>query len=222
MTTSGSITGIILAAGMSTRLGRPKQLLKVGGEFIINRVVDAALNSGLEKIIVVLGHRHREIQVAMGARLTVPRLKVVINRDYRRGQSHSLRCGVQAIRSDCAACMFMVADQPLLDAGTIDLLIERFRLSASEICVPLCRGKRQSPTLFSSRYYDRLLAITGDIGARGIIAAEPESVLLVEIDRQDVFRDIDTPADLARMETLFQKSRQVSHQAREDHQDDHA
>ena len=222
MSTKSPIAGVVLAAGMSQRFGRPKQLLRLGGEFIINRVVDAALNSHLAKVIVVLGHCRREIRAVMGDRLKAPRLDLVINRDYRQGLSRSLNCGVRAIRSGYGACMFLPADQPLLDAGTINLLIEHYRLSDRDICVPLCRGRRKTPTLFSRCYYDRLLNITGDTGARAIIARRPEEVLFVEIDRPDAFRDVDTPEDLARVAALFQKSRQVGHQSREDHQDDHA
>ncbi len=222
MTSTSPIAGIIMAAGMSKRFGQPKQLLQIGGEFIINRVVDAALSSDLDKVSVVLGHCRNEIRAAMGDRLKAPHLDLVINRDYRQGLSRSLNCGVRAIRSGYAACLFLPADQPLLDADTINLLIERFRLSGKGICVPLCRGERKTPTLFSHRYYDRLLSITGDTGARAIIAKRPEDVLLVEFDRADTFQDVDTPEDLARIETLFQKSRKVRHQSREEHQDDHA
>ncbi len=221
MTATDPIAGIVLAAGLSKRFGQPKQLLQIGREFIINRVVDAALNSHLDKVVVVLGHHHHEIQAVMGARLNVPRLDLVINRDYRRGLSRSLNCGVRTIRSGYAACMFLLADQPLLDAATINQLIACFRLSDKDICVPLCRGKRKTPTLFANHHFDRLLRITGDIGARAIIAEQPEKVLFVEIGRPDIFQDVDTPEDLARIETLFQKSRQVRHQSREEHQDDH-
>ncbi len=221
MTATGPIAGIVLAAGMSKRFGQPKQLLQVGGEFIINRVVDAALNSRLDKVSVVLGHHHHEIQTVMGDRLKAPRCDLVINPEYHRGLSRSLNYGVRAIRSDYAACMFLLADQPLLDAATINQLIERFQSSDKGICVPLCRGKRKNPTLFAGHYFDRLLHVTGDTGARAIIDAQPEKVLFVEIDQPDTFQDVDTPEDLARIEALFQKSRKVRYQSREDHQDDH-
>jgi molybdenum cofactor cytidylyltransferase len=117
--------------------------------------------------------------------------------------------------------MFLLADQPLLEADTINLLIGRFRNSDRGICVPQCRGERKNPTLFSDRYYDRLLNITGDTGARGIITSQPDDVLRVAVDRPEIFLDVDAPDDLARVDALFQKSRQVRHQTREDHQDDH-
>ncbi len=221
MPNTGPIAGIVLAAGMSRRLGRPKQLLKIGDAYILNRVVDAALKSELDNVTLVLGHCRDEIQAILGERLNAPRLKLVRNPDYRRGQSRSLHHGVRAVRSGFPACMFILADQPLLDTATINLLIEHFYRSDRGICVPRCHGQRKNPTLFNSTYYNRLLSISGDTGARGIIASQPEDVLYIDVERPDVFLDVDTPEDLVRVETLFQKSRQVEHKAREDHQNDH-
>jgi len=117
--------------------------------------------------------------------------------------------------------MFILADQPLLDSATINLLIEHFRQSDRGICVPRCHGQRKNPTLFSAAYFDRLLSISGDTGARGIVAAHPGDLLFVDVERPDIFLDVDTPEDLDRVAALFQKSRQIEHEAREDHQDDH-
>ncbi|MBW2370443.1 MAG: nucleotidyltransferase family protein [Deltaproteobacteria bacterium] len=203
MTATDRITGIILAAGMSKRLGKPKQLLKIGGEFIINRVVDTALESHLDTVVLILGHRHADILPVLGDRLKTPNLKVEINRDYRKGMSQSLRCGVLSVKSRYDAIMFLLGDQPLLDSETIDHLIEQYRSSDKPICVPLCRGERKNPTLFSSRYYDSLLNIQGDTGARAIIKNQPEDVLFVEINRPELFLDVDTPGDLQKAEALF-------------------
>lgn len=221
MTPKDPIAGIILAAGMSKRFGSPKQLLKVGGEFIINRVVDAALNSLLDSVTLVLGHCHEQILPVLGARAGAPDLKVVIIHDYREGLSRSLHRGVLSIRSHYSACMFLLGDQPLLTPETINHLIAQYRLSAKDICVPLYREKRKNPTLFSRRYYDRLLAIEGDVGARAIIDDEPEKVLFVPTDRPNDFQDVDTPDDLVLAESLFQEIRKIQHQVRKDHQDDH-
>lgn len=207
MPNPGPIAGIILAAGMSRRLGRPKQLLKIGAEYIINRVVDAALKSDLDDVTLVLGYRRDEIQAVLGERLKAPRLRLVPNPEYRLGQSRSLYYGVRAVRASFPACMFILADQPLLDSATINLLIDHFQRSDRGICVPRCHGQRKNPTLFSSPYYNRLLSITGDTGARGIIAAHPEDVLFVDVERPTIFLDVDTPKDLDRVEALFQKSR---------------
>jgi len=221
MPNTGPIAGIVLAAGMSRRFGRPKQILKIGAEYIINRVVDAALNSDLDNVTLVLGPYRDEIQAILGARLNAPRLRLVRNPDYRRGQSRSLHHGVRAVRSGFPACMFILADQPLLDSATINLLIARFYRSERGICVPRCHGQRKNPTLFNAHYYDHLLGISGDTGARGIISAQSEDVLFVDVERPELFLDVDTPEDLVQVETLFQKSRQIEHEPREDHQDDH-
>jgi len=98
MPNSGPIAGIILAAGMSRRFGRPKQLLKIGDEYILNRVVDAALQSDLDTATLVLGPCRDEIQTVLGERLSASRLKLVHNPDYRHGQSRSLHHGVRAVR----------------------------------------------------------------------------------------------------------------------------
>ena len=192
--------GIILAAGMSHRFGRPKQLLKLKNKHLIEWVLDAALASRLDKVVLVLGHEHAKILQALGAKTNLPRLQIVINRRYQEGQSRSLQAGLKMVYKAYYSAMFLLGDQPRVQSRTIDDLLARFWYSEKNICVPVHRGKRGNPTLFSRAMYCRLMAINGDFGARNIIREESKQVLFVEVDDPAEFVDIDTPGDIAKIQ----------------------
>ncbi len=187
--------GVILAAGMSRRLGRPKQLIPLEGKLLIEHVLDAALASRLDAVFLVLGDRAPQIFAALGAKLKHPRLHVVVNKRYSEGLSSSLHAGLQKARR-FASVMFLLGDQPRVTGSFIDLLIDRFQASEKEICVPVYRGKRGNPTLFGQSFYGALMALSGDIGARELIASNSDRVLEVEVQDPGVFLDIDTASDL--------------------------
>lgn len=195
--------GIILAGGSSTRFGRPKQLLKLKGKYLLEYVLTAALESELNHVVLVLGHDHQNILQALGACTIHERLQVVINHRYLEGQSRSLQAGLLKIRQTFPSVMFLLGDQPLLDSNTIDHMLDRFRYSGKDICVPVCKGKRGNPTIFNRVLYDQLLAIEGDIGARNIIRANPERVLYLEMNDPLCFFDIDSQKDLTNLQLLL-------------------
>jgi molybdenum cofactor cytidylyltransferase len=190
-----STAGIILAAGMSKRFGRTKQLLKLDSKYLIELVLDAALDSRLSKVVLVLGHEHQRIMQALGPKIDRPRLQVVINRRYRRGQSQSLQAGLSAVYQHFHSAMFLLGDQPRLRPVVIDHLLECFWKSQKSICVPVYRGIRGNPTIFRRSMYCKLMAIEGDVGARNVIRENPHCVLNVELDNPACFKDIDLPAD---------------------------
>jgi molybdenum cofactor cytidylyltransferase len=191
--------GVVLAAGMSVRLGRPKQLVEVGGKPMLARVLGAALSSALEAVTLVLGHEAEGIKGALEKDLSDPRLRTLLNPEYREGISSSLRAGLLPLVDDFPSVMFLLGDQPFMDARTINLLLERFWSSDKDICVPVCQGERGNPVVFSRRFYGEILELTGDTGARGIIRANPERVLQVEIQDPRYFLDIDLEEDARRL-----------------------
>jgi len=198
--------GIILAAGMSTRFGGPKQLQKLKDRYLLDWVLDAALGSQLEGLILVLGHHFETICTALGDSLHHPSLKVVNNPHYREGLSTSLRTGLSHLQHDFSSVMFLLADQPLLNSDNIDLLLARFHESQKDICVPIYQGRRGNPTLFSRNLYHQIEQLTGDVGARDIILTHPDRVLRVEIESPFIFSDIDTPGDLAALKKRLSQS----------------
>jgi molybdenum cofactor cytidylyltransferase len=192
--------GVILAAGMSLRFGRPKQLLEIGDKYILEWVLDAALASRLAKVVLVLGHEHAKILQALETWAELPGLQIVINHRYSEGQSRSLQTGLSVIQKAFGSVMFLLGDQPRLQSGTIDYLLESYWDSEKQIAVPVYRQQRGNPTIFSRAMYCRLMAIRGDIGARDVIIENPAKVLSIEVDDAAEFVDIDTPADLAKIQ----------------------
>jgi molybdenum cofactor cytidylyltransferase len=195
--------GIILAGGSSTRFGRPKQLLKLRGKYLLEYVLNTALESKLNHVVLVLGHEHQKILQTLGNCTTHERLQLVINHHYLEGQSRSLKTGLLKIRNTFPAVMFLLGDQPMLDSITIDHLLDKFGHSDKDICVPVCNGKRRNPAIFNRVFFDQLMEIEGDIGARDIIRANPDSVLYVEMNNPLCFVDIDSQKDFENFQLLL-------------------
>ena len=191
--------GIVLAAGMSTRLGQPKHLIKAGGKTLLARVVAAALESELAEVVLVLGPEADKVLAALGALGDHERLRTVVNEKYREGMASSLQAGLAAVQDQYPAVMFLLGDQPLIDVGSINYLLHRFWSSDKDICVPIQGARRGNPVCFARRFYEQILSIRGDKGAREIIATHPEDVLQVEIDNPSFFLDIDCAEDLERL-----------------------
>ncbi len=188
--------GIILAAGESVRFGRSKQLIKLKGKYLIEWVLDAALNSRLQTVVLVLGHEHQEILQALGKKTEHARLTTKINPDYRSGQSTSLKAGLLSVRNSFGAVMYLLGDQPLVSAEIIDRMLGQFEQSEKEICVPVYRAQRGNPVIFRRSLFDDLMQVSGDIGARNIIRDNSERTHYIEIDNPLCFSDIDTVEDL--------------------------
>jgi molybdenum cofactor cytidylyltransferase len=166
-------------------------------------VLDATLGSKLDRVVLVLGHNHQAIQRILARSSNNSQLHIVLNNNYPKGQSSSLHAGLKEIQDEFPAVMFLLGDQPMVDSKTIDCLLDQFQHSEKEICVPTYHEKRGNPVIFSSRFYDQILDIKGDKGAREIIRMHPKMILKVEIDNPLCFFDIDTLEDLAKLDKLI-------------------
>ncbi|MEW5909782.1 MAG: nucleotidyltransferase family protein [Thermodesulfobacteriota bacterium] len=194
--------GIILAAGMSNRMNYPKQLIRFKEKFLIEHVLDASLESQLAVVVLVLGHQHHTILDALGEKIRRSRLKIEINSEYQEGMSSSIRTGLREVERRFPSVMFLLGDQPLVDAGFINRLLDQFWTSDKSICVPVFQGKRRNPTLFTRRWYDALLKIVGDVGARHLIESNPKELLQVDVEDAYRFQDIDTESDAAILKAM--------------------
>jgi len=201
--------GIILAAGESKRFGEPKQLLRLSGRFLIEWVLQAALESNLDLVVLVLGCEQDRIRNSLLKWTAHPKCVVRVNPDHRHGLSTSLKAGLASIEHDFPSAMFLLGDQPMVNAALIDLLLRRFAQSDKSICVPSHRGARGNPVLFASSHYPAILRLFGDTGARDLITAHPEQVLAVEIPDPIVFLDIDRREDVEKMVAVLESQLNV-------------
>jgi molybdenum cofactor cytidylyltransferase len=188
------IAAVVLAAGASRRFGGHKLLAPVHGWPLVRLVVEQVLASGVERVFVVLGRDAGAVRRALDG---LP-VEFVANPDYADGMSTSLRCGIEALPPDASAVVIALGDQPLPSPSIIDGLIEAFRASGRPVVVPVYAGERGNPVLFGAPLFAELLEITGDRGARAVIARHPERVEAVPFPFAPPL-DVDTPADFERL-----------------------
>lgn len=187
------ITAIVLAAGVSSRMGTPKQLLIYQGRPLLRHVVENLLKSQVDEIIVVLGHQGAEVAEALKG---LP-VRIIINQDYGSGQSTSVKAGLQALpasEGDLRGVLFFLGDQPFVKPETINLLIDHYRQQGG-IIAPYYQGTRGNPVLFDQKFFAEFQVLTGDVGAREIISRHPEDLKKVDVPDRGVLQDIDTPED---------------------------
>ncbi len=185
--------GVVLAAGSSRRMGRPKQLLDFGGRPLLEMVVGQANDSQLHEVYVVLGAKADEIQ----ARVDFGRAHVVVNPDHESGMASSLRAGLSALEDDVEAAMVILGDQPD-GAGRIDRLLELERESGLPAAALSFGGLLHPPVLLRRELWGDLMALEGDVGCRAIIRARPELVAKLDVDGLKHPVDVDTPEDYRR------------------------
>jgi molybdenum cofactor cytidylyltransferase len=188
----GQIVGIILAAGMSRRLGRPKQLLDLGGKPLIAHVVQRALASQLDSVIVVTGHAGDEVARALDG----VDVRIVVNEAFADGQGTSFVAGVTAA-DDADAIVVLLGDQPLISVESINNVVLHRRSSERTPPIPpivmTSYGKISShPTLIGRELFGELLLVTGDQGAREVIRAHRDEVVTIPGDQDAPPADIDT------------------------------
>ncbi len=185
------IAGIILAAGRGVRMGKIKQLMPINRIPMLQHVINAALASRLDHVIVVLGHAGLEIREAVD----LSRVTVVENPDYQKGQSSSLKVGLQALNPAINAALFLLADQPSVDSETINQLIDAYQPDKPPILRPSFEGKPGNPVLMGKTVFSRLLELEGDQGGKGVFRFFQDRMKEVPVQHRGIHTDLDTPED---------------------------
>jgi molybdenum cofactor cytidylyltransferase len=184
------IAGVVLAAGLSRRMGRRKLLLDLGGQPVIRRAVEGVAGSGVDELVVVVPPDHADIAAALSG----IRYRLAVNPAPETGQAGSVVAGIAALGPAVRAALVALGDQPTVPRAVLLGLLSAYRATARTIVAPRYREGRGNPVLFDASVFPELLRLTGDAGARGIIEADPARVALVSFDLP-MPPDIDTPED---------------------------
>jgi molybdenum cofactor cytidylyltransferase len=172
------IAGLVLAAGLSRRMGQPKLLLPLGGRPVIRWSVERVLEAGVGPVIVVAGHERAAIEAVLSG---LP-VRVVANPEPEAGQGRSIAVGVAALPADSEAVLVALGDQPDVPREVVAALVAALRRGGAMVAAPVYREGQGTPVLFARRVFPELLALSGDRGARAVVERDPGRVALVALD----------------------------------------
>jgi molybdenum cofactor cytidylyltransferase len=184
-----SVGGVVLAAGASTRFGRNKLLLHLNGDSLARRAAKAALEGGLDPVVVVLGHDADRI----GQELSGLPVRTIVNADHARGMNTSLRAGVGAVPKDVAAVVVLLADMPFVTGDMIALLVQSYRQTHAPLVASDYEGVHAPPTLYARPLFPELGGSEGDGCGKRVIKRHADEAVrvswpaarLADVDREE-------------------------------------
>lgn len=188
------IAAIVLAAGLSRRMGKPKLLLDLRGKPVIRHTTERVLAAGIQHVLVVVGPQHD----ALGHALDGLRVRLVINPTPEAGQGSSVSAGIRALPVGTTAALVVLGDQPGLSLDVIGALIDALRLPGKTIAAPCYADGLGNPVLFAAEVFPELLDLPGDRGARAVVEKGALRLAVVDV-ASPMPSDLDTPEDYERL-----------------------
>ena len=198
------VAAVVLAAGRSTRMGAVnKMLAEIGGKPLVRIAAEQALASRARPVIVVTGHQRDKVEAALDG---LP-VRFVHNADYAEGLGTSLKAGIAAVPADADGAIVCLGDMPQVDGALIDKLLAAFDPERGAlVVVPSIDGRRGNPVVWSRRFFNDLMAISGDIGARHLIGTYAEAVVEVPLAGDAALTDVDTPESLSAVKAEIERA----------------
>jgi len=184
------VAAVVLAAGSSTRMGRNKLLLDLGGETMVRRAARAAIDAGVDRVVVVLGHDEPRVRAELDGLSCSP----IVNPDHAQGVGTSLQSGVRQAAAEADAIVVVLADMPFVTAAMIATLVERHRVTGAPLVVSHYGDVQAPPTLYGRALFAELLSIPGERCAKQVVRRH-ESEAVVVAWPEDALRDVDVPED---------------------------
>ncbi|HEY6832313.1 MAG TPA: molybdopterin-binding/glycosyltransferase family 2 protein [Pseudolabrys sp.] len=198
------IAAVVLGAGRSTRMGAINKLIaEIGGKPLVRIAAEQALASRAAPVIVVTGHQREQVEAALAG---LP-VRFVHNPDYAEGLGTSLKAGIAAVPEDADGAIVCLGDMPQVDSTLIDRLIGAFDPERGALVVaPSIEGRRGNPVVWARRFFPDLMTVTGDTGARHLIASYPEAVAEVPVAGDAALTDVDTPESFSAVKAEIERA----------------
>ncbi|MFQ5750713.1 MAG: NTP transferase domain-containing protein [bacterium] len=190
---------IILAAGESTRMGKPKALVKFREQSFLETVISNFHKAGVEQILVVLGFAANQIFATM----KMHPMQVVINKKYPLGQFSSFQTGVQKLGSNIDGTFLSLVDQPQIGVHVINKMVKAFQNNSDKIILPVYRGKRGHPAIFPKTFFPKILSSPATNSAADLIHKHPKQIYEMEVDDECILWNINTKQDLEAVRKKF-------------------
>ncbi|MFQ5498896.1 MAG: NTP transferase domain-containing protein [Candidatus Zixiibacteriota bacterium] len=187
-----TITGVVLAAGKSERMGCNKLLMPFGQQTVFETTLQNVISSRVDRIIVVSGYEHERIE-RLAKRWSSERVQTVFNPDYSRGRAESIKLAVRFAGVQSEAMLFMVADKPTVTTDLIDRAIERFVRDRPALLYVNTPSGRGHPIIFGEALFAELASLSGDSVGNDLVTRYRANSIELWDDTEQI--DIDTPAD---------------------------
>jgi molybdenum cofactor cytidylyltransferase len=191
----GPVLAVVLAAGGSTRMGRPKQLAELAGRPLLAHVLAAAEDAPVDRVVVALGGAAAEVL----DRVDLGRAEALVVEGWAAGMGHVLASTLAQATDGWGAVVVLLGDQPLVPGRAVARVVEAWRAGAGPVVTATYGGRPGHPKLFDRRLLPDLLRLGGDAGARDLVAGHPEWVHRVEVGDLGSDADVDVEADLERV-----------------------
>jgi molybdenum cofactor cytidylyltransferase len=189
------ISAIVLAAGKSERMGRPKALLEFRGRTFLENILDTISRSSIEHTSIVVGHHRREIVNAVQSD------SIVFNPDYEQGMVTSLQTGIRALPPESIGAFLFLVDHPVVDVETIEAMIPR--AAPSRIVQPTFEGRRGHPVFLGIDVLREILGLPSSQGADVVVRREPDRIIEIPVNAPGVLIDVDTPEEYEKLRKRF-------------------
>jgi molybdenum cofactor cytidylyltransferase len=190
------IAGLVLAAGESSRMGTDKARLGYNDRTFLETILNTLAEAEIERVAVVLGHHAEEICQSVSLRSA----EVVINPDYRLGQTSSLQMGLKALESpELEAIVLCLVDHPAVSAPTVRQLVDTFGEARPPVVIPTHQGQHGHPVIIARRLFEELKSLGPEVGANTVVRRYQEATRFVEVNDPGILLDIDDPESYQRL-----------------------
>ena len=195
-----AVSAIVLAAGESARMGRPKPLVPLAGRPLLSHVLSSVRGSRVAEVVVVLGHEAERVR----REVPLDGARVIVNPRFAEGMSTSIRAGVRAAAPASRAFLLVLGDEPLVASATLDALIDRWTVTGAKILIPTFHGTRGNPVLLDRSLAAEVEAIAGDQGCRAMFPDHADEIAEVAVEDPGVLIDVDTEEQVARVDAALE------------------